>query len=519
MDRRRITPVAYFFTIATLACGACGNDASSARAIATGDGSTLPADAGGVDAGAADGAALGDAAPPDAAVSAITATLRTLNTSQYLSANNGSLNAAPTTAGPNETFTITDVNGGALVDGDLVFLAAHDGRFVSAANGGGGALTADATTAGDDETWIVTRIAGAGAVAAGDQVAFKTKTKTNYISAIDGGGGAVRADAPWARAWETFTIGLGTPQPPPTSSAKQKVLDFIASISGKKTIAGQHNKENPTPSSATDWIKTNTGKTPGLWSGDFLFSAYEVNARPTMIAEAKKQWSQGAIVQLMYHNCVPTRDELCGWDEIGGNNPQHLSDAQWTELVTDGTPLNAAWKARLDTLSVFFADLKAAGVAPLFRPLHEMNQSVFWWGGRKGANGTRRLFQITHDYLVQNKGFDNIIWVWDIQDFGSLATDVNDYDPGQAYYDIAALDVYDGGYDQSKYDAMLGVAGSKPIAIGECATPPTPALLVQQPRWAFFMLWPDFLDQNASTLPALYTAPNVVTEGQMPGWH
>ena len=306
--------------------------------------------------------------------------------------------------------------------------------------------------------------------------------------------------------------------PPAPIDAKKKVLDYIASISGKKTIAGQHNKFNATPSDATDAIKTRTGKTPGLWSADFGFGADALASRAHMIAEAKAQWNRGAIVQLMYHNCIPTRDELCSWDDIGGANPQHLSDAQWSEIVTDGTSLNTAWKKRLDALSIFFADLKAAGIAPLFRPLHEMNQGAFWWGGRGGANGTRRLFQLTHDYLVGTKGFDNIIWVWDVQDFGTLISDTTAYDPGSAYYDIAALDVYGGGYDQAKYDAMKSVAGSKPIAIGECERPPTSALLGQQPRWAFFMLWPDFVDENGAVLPALYTSANVVTEEQMPGW-
>jgi len=92
------------------------------------------------------------------------------------------------------------------------------------------------------------------------------------------------------------------------------------------------------------------------------------------------------------------------------------------------------------------------------------------------------------------------------------------YDPGASYYDLAALDVYDGGYDQWKYDAMKGGAGGKPIVIGECERPPTSAQLAAQPGWAFFMLWPDFLDENAGVLPALYSASNVITEDEMPGW-
>jgi hypothetical protein len=49
-------------------------------------------------------------------------------------------------------------------------------------------------------------------------------------------------------------------------------------------------------------------------------------------------------------------------------------------------------------------------------------------------------------------------------------------------------------------------------------TPPTAGELSAQPGWVFFMLWPDFIEQNQSTLPALYTAPPVVTLDQMPGW-
>ena len=48
----------------------------------------------------------------------------------------------------------------------------------------------------------------------------------------------------------------------------------------------------------------------------------------------------------------------------------------------------------------------------------------------------------------------------------------SDYDPGPDYYDIAALDVYDGGYERRRevhHDAGKALA-EKPIAIGECET-------------------------------------------------
>ena len=53
-----------------------------------------------------------------------------------------------------------------------------------------------------------------------------------------------------------------------------KVLEYLKSISGEKTVAGQHNREpNADPDKWTDEIFRTTGKYPGLWSGDFLFQA------------------------------------------------------------------------------------------------------------------------------------------------------------------------------------------------------------------------------------------------------
>ena len=300
-------------------------------------------------------------------------------------------------------------------------------------------------------------------------------------------------------------------------SPRERVLALFSGISGTKTLAAQHNKFNGTPSSASDWVAARTGKRAAFWSADFGFGSDQVDQRARMVAEAKRQWADGAVVQIMYHACSPTRDEYCSWDDVGGARPAHLSDAQWSELVTEGTALNRAWKTRLDTLAVFLGDLQASGVAPLFRPLHEMNQGVFWWGGRKGANGTRRLWRITYDYLVRTKGLTGLVWVWDIQDFASLRTDVVDYDPGSDTYDIAALDVYDGGYAAWKYDAMRSIPGGKPIAIGECQQVPTPAESPRSPRGRS-SCGPDFLDANAQALQTAYRDPRVVTLAQMPGW-
>ena len=285
-------------------------------------------------------------------------------------------------------------------------------------------------------------------------------------------------------------------------------------------MAGIHNREpNAFPATWTDSVYSATGKYPGLWSGDFLFEQDNIDNRPKMISEAVKQWKKGALVHIMWHACNPALGQPCGFD--GHGVLSHLSDDQWKQLLTDGTPLNRKWKAMMDEVCLFLQQLRDQHVEVLWRPLHEMNQAKFWWGGRPGPEGTMKLYQRMHDYMTKTKGLDNLIWIWDLQDFSTLPRDVKAYNPGAAYWDIAALDFYDGsGYTPEKYQTMISVAAGKPIAIGECEVLPTVAQLQAEPQWSFFMSWSEltFAGNSKAKLDSLYHAGNVVTLTKMPGW-
>lgn len=297
---------------------------------------------------------------------------------------------------------------------------------------------------------------------------------------------------------------------------QSKVLQFINSISGKQTIAGQHNKEpNADPDKWTEFIKEITGKYPALWSGDFLFQQDNIDNRWTMIREAKKQWEMGAIINLMWHACPPDEGEPCGWDP-GLLNAQ-LDDDQWAELTTNGTALNLTWKKRMDDIAVYLQFLEDNNVEVLFRPLHEMNQGKFWWGGRPGPNGTAALYRIIHDYFTNEKGLTNLIWVWDMQD---MSRDFEHYNPGDEYWDIFGFDVYDKGYDVSWYNYILPIVGNKPVAIGECSKLPNSETLNQQSRWIFFMPWAELVKESNSVkdIITLYDDPRIITLDEMPGW-
>lgn len=311
------------------------------------------------------------------------------------------------------------------------------------------------------------------------------------------------------------------PELPLPAKPTFQTLEFLKNISGSKTLTGIHNREpNARPVQWTEEVYKQTGKYPALWSGDFLFQEENIRDRSIMIEEAVRQWKKGSVVNIMWHACNPGLQQPCGWDNKGVKSK--LSDDQWKELITNGSALNKRWKAMMDEVSVHLQYLNDKGVEVLWRPLHEMNQGVFWWGGRPGAEGTRKLWQLTHDYMVKEKKLTNLIWVWNIQDFPTLASDAVSYNPGTNYYDMASLDVYDdgSGFSNEKYNIMLEASAGKPIAIGECQKFPTAAILAAQPKWTFFMGWSELVFSHNSTesIKALIDAPNTLTLDEMPGW-
>ena len=302
-----------------------------------------------------------------------------------------------------------------------------------------------------------------------------------------------------------------------------KTLNYLYSIKGNTVLGGMHNRQpNSDPSRYSRQLNGVTGQWPALYSADFQFEPGEIAARQTMINQVITEWNNGAVVQLMWHACNPAKSRPCYWDSNGVLSS--MSNTEWNQLLTNGTAINNNWKAMMDEIAVYLQQLENAGVEVLFRPLHEMNQGMFWWGGRPGANGTAALYRLTRDYLQNTKGLTNLIWVWNLQDFSTFASDLNNYDPGSNYWDILSMDMYwsDGqGYTTAKYNAILNKANGKPIAIGECDDLPSPALLAQQSQWVFFMGWSElvFSKNTNAKIQDTYLSTRVRMLNEMPGWN
>lgn len=117
----------------------------------------------------------------------------------------GQINATRKSPGTWETFSIIDVNKGALESGDVVYLKTYNNHFVTAINGGGDSMYADRTAAGEWESFKIIKIDGVGVINIGDNVAFQAPNG-DYVCAEDGGGGEVNANRPSVRQWETHQL-------------------------------------------------------------------------------------------------------------------------------------------------------------------------------------------------------------------------------------------------------------------------------------------------------------------------
>ena len=302
------------------------------------------------------------------------------------------------------------------------------------------------------------------------------------------------------------------PVNPHATPEARALLHFINSISGRYTLAGQHNFPNSI-SRWTDRAYDLTGKYPALFGQDFGFSGGDdkdsIEARPAMIEEAERQYAHGAVIALTWHAVRPTDDEPVTFhDSVQG----HLSDFEWHELLTPGTTLYNRWCAQVDVVAGYLQQLQAAHVPVLFRAYHEMNGNWFWWGGRPGQDGSAALYRQIYDRFVNVHHLDNIVWVWNVNTPSPNASPVADYYPGPQYVDVLTIDIY-GVFNPQYYTDMLALAAGKPIAMGEVGTAPSPQILAAQPRWAYFMVWSNLVDfsNTVEALTTLYHSPQVLT--------
>jgi mannan endo-1,4-beta-mannosidase len=300
--------------------------------------------------------------------------------------------------------------------------------------------------------------------------------------------GATLLPKPAARPAD-WIVEHDTVNPDATPEAKA-LLKYLYSISGKHTVIGQHNfigvQELSTASAAQ-----RLGKTPALYGTDWGFSKAgdidSIYARDMAVKELIKQHRNGSIIAICWHEVRPTADEPVTFRGSPSSIQGKFSDAEWEQLLTPGSDINKKWCAQVDVIAGYLKQLQDARVPVLWRPVHEMNGQWFWWGGRVGDRGTRQLYRMMYDRLVNVHHLNNLIWVWNCDRPNPPSLQFVDCFPGQQYMDVLALDCY-ATVDQRFYDEMNALSDGKVMAISE-GNVPSLETYKTQPKWTYYMSW------------------------------
>jgi mannan endo-1,4-beta-mannosidase len=307
---------------------------------------------------------------------------------------------------------------------------------------------------------------------------------------------------------------------PVTSNASPeavKLLEYLYSISGKQTLVGQH-AEPLNVMTRFPTVQRLTGSYPAVCGFDFGFSAPGtwdgINFRQNIVDEAIKRNSEGFIITIMWHAVPPTEDEPV---EFRQSIQGHITDKEWQDLITPGTAINEKWKSQVDVIAFFLKQLKYADVPVLWRPYHEINGNFFWWNGHIGENGTKKLYLMLYDRLVNFHKLNNLIWVYNCNEIRENVLPYDSVYPGDDVVDILATDVYRNGFDPNDYNQLLALAKDKLIALGEVGLPPTPEQLREQPKWAWFMMWGvPYGPDRVKTARDIYDANETITWEKLP---
>lgn len=319
-----------------------------------------------------------------------------------------------------------------------------------------------------------------------------------------------------------------------------KLYNFLVNNFGKKTISGvmTGNMDAYTIGDATQHEDVQAvykagGKYPALIGADLMnatgankdegwFQQYTEKA----IDIAKTTWKKGGIPAFTWH--WRPGDEVEFY--VKGAHDTY-TEFDFSEAFIKGSTTwdttSAAYKAivgDIDHVSQIFLDLQKEGVAAIFRPLHESGGNWFWWSINTGKQFIA-LYQLLYERMVFKNGVNNLIWDFNPQDASKLS-----WTPGETYYDVLSVDIYNKANDhQSNSAAFIDFANkggtNKIIALSENGPiPDVDNMYAENAPWSWWMPWYEswsagYVSQTAESVWQKNLADErIITLDEMPGW-
>lgn len=294
------------------------------------------------------------------------------------------------------------------------------------------------------------------------------------------------------------------------SEAAKKVYTFLYDNFGKKTISGIMTGDmgtangDVTQHEDVQAVFAVSGKYPALVGFDFMNAtgkegdnnAWYKEYTDKSIALAKDLYRRGGLPAFTWHWRDPSRATNAFYCNSQDSDP-------CTMKITDAINADGTWNTEselyqyivkdIHTIADYFLQLQEAGVACIFRPLHEASGNPggawFWWG-TSGAEAYVKLFQLIVDEMLEVKGVHNVIWVWN-----PCTVEDADWNPGSSYYDVISIDIYNNPFDYSSnyahFDKLKNLSeGKKIITLSENG--PIPDIdkeFEEEAVWSWWMPW------------------------------
>ncbi len=315
-----------------------------------------------------------------------------------------------------------------------------------------------------------------------------------------------------------FAAGCG---PAGYGQTKEAVVEALEEAAARgRTLAGQQVNEYETFINCTSMerIYELTGKWPAILGLELMSVIENPSYRDYFVARAIEHAARGGIVAITWHARNPVR--VCPRGEYYKCSQIAMNEAELERILNEGSEAHRLWASDVDAIADVLKELESFGVAPIFRPYHEMNGSWFWWGEKERYAD---LYRMLRRRLEDRHGLTNIVWAWS-PDKASEGAEV--YYPGDAMVDLVGADIYTGERSAEMFEqAKANVAPlhpSKAFAFTEIGKLPTPEIF-KRVNPSYFLLWGgEFINIDWSAEPCdwcnraedvaeIYALPQVVT--------
>jgi mannan endo-1,4-beta-mannosidase len=266
-------------------------------------------------------------------------------------------------------------------------------------------------------------------------------------------------------------------------------------------------------------VFASTGKYPALKGFDLIqlpYSGSPYYAGQEQIDEAIEWWEGKnnnqkllpdnpdihGIVAIMWHwrKQPSTNNSGNGWEFYSKAEEGHQATTfriPWKDGELDtGSAEFQTIISDLDKVAALLKQLKDRGIPVLWRPLHEAagnwtannaNGAWFWWGA-SGPAPYIALWEYMFNYFTNEKGLDNLIWVWNAQHEA--------WRPREETVDILGHDYYGPARNYSSptthFNNTKNMFPGRMVALTENGVIPDPVKCVQSNAlWSWFMVWND----------------------------